>query len=62
LNFRLHYFRWWRSSGGSYNANPTYSSFKRTFLLEDGKVVYKIILQSRLQTITSRNSRLFVIG
>jgi hypothetical protein len=24
--------------------NPTYSSFKRTFLLEDGKVVYKIIL------------------
>jgi hypothetical protein len=26
--------------------NPTYSSFKRTFLLEDGKVVYKIIHQS----------------
>ena len=40
--------------------NPNHNSYKRTFLLEDGKVVYKNnSIKTRLQTIPSRYSRLF---
>jgi hypothetical protein len=33
--------------------NPNHRSFKRTFLLEDGKVVYKKIQKARLQASAS---------
>jgi hypothetical protein len=43
LSFRLHNLGWWRSAVEELIANvenPNHRSFKRTFLLEDGKVVY----------------------
>jgi hypothetical protein len=36
--------------------DPNYNSYKRTFLLEDGKVVYKIIRKTGLQAIPTWNT------
>jgi hypothetical protein len=53
--FRLHYIRWWRSAYWGI-INMSLSAVEKqlsNFLLEDGKVVYKIIPKTRLQASAS---------